>query len=500
MTSMFAGCKNLEKLDLSGFDTSNVTSMTEMFYNCQKLTTTITIRGTKCTSYAANDYGDKGMFSSSATTNARITVNYSKDASSLVDQMIATKKYSNCNVVKGEELAGYTITIIDNSAVTANLSEACELLNISLSTSNENKKIVSFKMNGVEIKGNTFKMPAENVQITDVVEKNIKNTITVEGDSEIEVSETEAEEGDYVNIYPKSEDYEIISYKINGKETGSYQFSMPDEPVVISDVVLKKVAYSVTIQENDDIYVRVINLGPSSLERDISFDDSEINGTKKVHIGNKVVLLSISGNYEVLSFKMNGKRIAGNEFIMPETDVVVSEIEVRKISHNITIEGNDKVTASLQEAVPSKRIDLSFSEENQVIVAFKLNGTLIEGSSFTMPDVDVVITDVLVKEAYIIESEHNPYPNSLNDQVIGTKTFEGAVSLTVIIDYETESTSYDWIYLYDSTGKQYGKYGGARNTEIITIPGNSVEITLTTDSSVNSYYGLRACIIPNYES
>ena len=39
MSSMFYGCKQLTSLDLSGFDTSNVTTMNSMFSGCSSLTT-----------------------------------------------------------------------------------------------------------------------------------------------------------------------------------------------------------------------------------------------------------------------------------------------------------------------------------------------------------------------------------------------------------------------------------------------------------------------------
>lgn len=38
MDSMFGECTNLASLDLSSFDTGNVTSMTWMFYHCPSLT------------------------------------------------------------------------------------------------------------------------------------------------------------------------------------------------------------------------------------------------------------------------------------------------------------------------------------------------------------------------------------------------------------------------------------------------------------------------------
>ena len=69
-----------------------------MFYGCEFLTTTINIMSTGVTSYGL-------MFSGAATSNgSKITVNYIADASTLVDNMIATKTY-NSNVVKGSVIS-----------------------------------------------------------------------------------------------------------------------------------------------------------------------------------------------------------------------------------------------------------------------------------------------------------------------------------------------------------------------------------------------------------
>ncbi len=94
MHNMFNSCYSLTILDVSNFDTGNVTDMGGMFLSCKGLTITITIRGIKCTNYT-------NMFNGAArNSGAKITVNYTSDASSLVDNMIATKS-SNSNVVKG---------------------------------------------------------------------------------------------------------------------------------------------------------------------------------------------------------------------------------------------------------------------------------------------------------------------------------------------------------------------------------------------------------------
>ena len=97
MNGMFYNCSSLTNLDLSGFNTSKITDMKEMFYYCSVLTTTIDIMNANVTSYSS-------MFGSAATSsNAKITVNYIADASTLVDRMVATKS-SNSNVVKGKQL------------------------------------------------------------------------------------------------------------------------------------------------------------------------------------------------------------------------------------------------------------------------------------------------------------------------------------------------------------------------------------------------------------
>ena len=101
MEGMFYNCTSLTSIDLSSFNTSKVTSYSEvfistnygMFTNCKNLTTTINIMN-------ANAVYD-GMFLGAATEgDAKIIVNYTSETESLVDNMIATKS-ANSNVVKG---------------------------------------------------------------------------------------------------------------------------------------------------------------------------------------------------------------------------------------------------------------------------------------------------------------------------------------------------------------------------------------------------------------
>jgi len=99
MGYMFNTCYVLKTVgNLSNFDTSNVVDMTCMFQGAKKLTTTITIRGTKCTTY------DSIFWVAATESGASITVNYTSNASSLVSNMISTKN-STSNVRKGSQVA-----------------------------------------------------------------------------------------------------------------------------------------------------------------------------------------------------------------------------------------------------------------------------------------------------------------------------------------------------------------------------------------------------------
>jgi len=172
-------------------------------------------------------------------------------------------------------------------------------------------------------------------------------------------------------------------------------------------------------------------------------------------------------------------------------------VDAEAIGYKISIQEGTNVKSNTEVSSEGRTIELTSTLENYVVSSFKINGTLIKGDTFVMPDEDVIVTDVKLAEQVVFESDH---PYAINLDEYKEKTFEGATSLTVKLDYQTESANYDYIYLYDSTGKQYGKYGGTtRKTETITIPGNYIKILFHTNGSSNNYYGYKATITPNYD-
>ena len=172
--------------------------------------------------------------------------------------------------------------------------------------------------------------------------------------------------------------------------------------------------------------------------------------------------------------------------------------------YSITISGNDDIEYESNNRLEGTPIKLTSISGNNYVTSFKMNGTAINGNEFTMPGSNVTITDIVTVPCKTIETAHYPYLNSQSNVVVGEYTFENAKSLTVILDYQTQGTFYDYFYIYDSSTATSGinynkKYGGStRTTETITINSNYIKITFTSNSYSNDYYGLKAIVIPNY--
>ena len=96
MKYMFSGCQNLETIDISNFNFYILNDCTGIFNGCSNLTTELTINDNVTT------YTD--MFKNAATASgAQITVNYTSETETLVNNMIATKS-SGSNVEKGSKI------------------------------------------------------------------------------------------------------------------------------------------------------------------------------------------------------------------------------------------------------------------------------------------------------------------------------------------------------------------------------------------------------------
>lgn len=96
----------------------------------------------------------------------------------------------------------------------------------------------------------------------------------------------------------------------------------------------------------------------------------------------------------------------------------------------------------------------------------------------------------------ITESNH-PYANNINEtNVISTTRNCESISITFSEDTYTEYGC-DTITISDKDGEIIGTYSGnSLSNKTITVPGNTVRITLKTDSSVKEYgYAITSIVV-----
>ena len=558
---MFSHCANLEEVNISTWDTSSLKNVAYMFTNSPKIKTEFTMFGNP------TDYGL--MFNGAATdANAQISIRYTSESEEAVDKMLTTKS-TNSNVVKvGEPLSSYTVTVSGNEDFVVNKPVAYVGQTVKVATTNGEVDATSFKVNGVEVIGNSFVMPEENVVITDIYP--VKRTISIINDDgfiPVNLNEsigatTKAYPGTKIYIVTSTLSTSATSFKLNGVEMTGYTFIMPDEDVVITDILPKK--HNITIKGNDAVIAKYGNIGYtgeyiilSSIDGTTPVTSFKVNGVEVVGDrfkmpdedvvitdilpnaysitinGNDAVKTNIGslalpgqtvelagGEIPVTSFKLNGEEITGNTFTMPEENVVITDVLPN--AYSITINGNNSIISSTgNSALVGQTVELNpCNGGTEMVLSFKMNGTYIEGNTFIMPDGNAVITDIETMIGSIIQSEHYGYPAGLIDKVYGEVKFDGATSLTITLDSQILSVPdygivFDWIYLYDSpdsvTPLNNKKYGGINInaptleesfiTETITIPGDYVKITFTTgtEDMLGDLYGFKATIIPNYE-
>ncbi len=519
MVGMFAGCGNLPSLDVSGFDTSNATDMSYMFSNCSSLASlyvsewdTSSVTNMSGVFYRCENLTslDLSKWSTNLVTSMEEMF---CECSSLTSLDVSTWDTSNvtnmrktfyyCRELKELNLSSWDIGNVTNMQYMFSSSpKLSTTIMIGLTNCTDYLEMFSYASttDGAQITVNytentsdlVDKMIATKSSNSNIVKGNLILTapITIQGNDNVTANYTKGYEGQTITLSPTGENDGVISFKMNGTLITGNKFKMPNKEAIITDITVKQIIFGITIRENADV----------------------TTDYSKAYKGDTITLSYKDDTKAVTSFKMNGTLITGDTFTMPGEEAIITEVVLKPTIFDITVNGNDSIFLINKKARKGKTIVLYASEataeETRVITSFKMNGTLVIGDSFIMPEENVVITDVVVKDATIIESEHRPYPGNLDDKVYGEQTFDGATSLTVILEYQTDDKNHNWIYLYDSTGKQYGKYAstrydknwGIRKRETITIPGNYIKITFTTgDDGPYYYYGFKAAIVPNYE-
>ena len=479
MSNMFYYCSSLTSLDLSSFNTANVTSMERMFYVCSSLT-----------SLDLSSFNPANVTSMEQMFN-RCSSLTSLDLSSFNTASVTNMHdmFSQCSSLTSLDLSNFNTSNVTNMYMM--FYNCSSLTSLDLS---------SFNTANVTTMERMFEKCSSltNLDLNSFNTSNVTDMIFMFNECS-SLTSLDLSSFNTSNLTSMSNMFNECSSLIN------LDLSSFNTPNVTDMYDMFHSCSSLTSLDLSGFNTaKVINM--DSMFEGCSFLTTTINIMNANVVGYQAMFSSaatasgakITVNYFADTSTLVDKMIATK----PEGSNIIKGSIIPEYS--IIITGNDDIKYESLNRAKGVKVGLTSISGNNYITSFKMNGTSINGNEFIMPDTDVTISDIATTPGKTIESAHNPYPNSQDNVIIGELTFEGAKSLTVILDYQTESTDYDYFLIYDSSSSTTGinnnkKYGeSSRTKETITINSNYIKITFKSDSSGNDYYGIKAFVIPNY--
>lgn len=180
-------------------------------------------------------------------------------------------------------------------------------------------KLGSIKVNGTEIDGNKFEMPAKNTTVKVIfIKEDYTVSVRKTGEGTVNISKTSANYGDEITVTATPDSgYVLGTIKVNGAAIDGNKFEMPDKNTIV-EVTFKKVSYSITVKKNGE--------GTVKLSKTTANADDKIT-----------IEATPAEGYEISSIKVNDSEITGNKFTMPAKNTTV-EVTFSKIimSHELT--------------------------------------------------------------------------------------------------------------------------------------------------------------------
>lgn len=157
--------------------------------------------------------------------------------------------------------------------------------------------------------------------------------------------------------------------------------------------------------------------------------------------------------------------------------LVETSVELSGISLTATYANGQSVMLDAED-VTVDAMDMSTAGTKTVTVRFK--------NSFVT--YEIYVHDKLsqtVDSSLYPESDHN-YAGNIDETK--TLTVDGAENLVLTFSSESYTEhNYDFVHILDGAGNEIGKYSGSLSGKVVTVPGNTVQIRLTTDGSVFKY-------------
>ena len=280
----------------------------------------------------------------------------------------------------------YSINVVQpaNGSVAASATFATAGTTIELTaTPAEGYTLDYFTLDGERINGDTFIMPARNVDVSAVFTANAYSiTVVQPTGGTVSASATSATAGTTVKLTATpAEGYTLDYFTLDGARINGDTFIMPARNVDVSAVFTAN-AYSITVFQPTG--------GTVSASATSATAGTTIELTANPAEG-----------YTLDYFTLDGERINGNTFIMPARNVEVSAVFTAN-AYSITVvqPTGGTVSASKLSAFFGEAVELTaVPDEGYELSHYVVNGAANSGGTFTMPARDVIVTAVFTKVA-----------------------------------------------------------------------------------------------------
>jgi len=400
------------------------------------------------------DYAVTVSYSTGGTASAQDTANYGDEITvtvtpdtgyeldtikindAVIDGNSFTMPASDVTVEVTFKKISYTVSITNTSGGSANVDKTTayygEEIEIDIAIE-EGYHLDSILVNGTAIDGDKFTMPAGNVTIEVIFNKN-EYTITVSDvtGGTASASAEKAGEGEEITVtVTPDKGYELDKIKVNNTVITGTKFTMPASNVTV-EVTFKKVVYKISLNSSGN---GTVNLSKTKANYgdEITVEITPASGYEL----SKITVKTADGS------KVN---VTDNTFVMPDANVTVS-VTFAKISYGIIVEDNGLGTVDVvSSAIKGNHIivDISPAEgcELESLTAVDSEGNDIEvtDNSFTMPGASVTITAVFRKIDYtitIVCSDHGTAtvsgnPANFGDEITVTALPDNGFELNTI--------------------------------------------------------------------
>ena len=280
----------------------------------------------------------------------------------------------------------YSITVVQptGGSVAASATSATAGTTVKLTaTPAEGYTLDYFTLDGARINGDTFIMPARNVEVSAVFTANAYSiTVVQPAGGTVSASATSAAAGTTVKLTATpAEGYTLDYFTLDGERINGNTFSMPARNVEVSAVFTAN-AYSITVVQ------------PTGGTVSASATSAAAGATIEL-------TATPAEGYTLDYFTLDGERINGNTFIMPARNVEVSAVFTAN-AYSITVvqPTGGTVSASKLSAFFGEAVELTaVPDEGYELSHYVVNGAANNGGTFTMPARDVIVTAVFTKVA-----------------------------------------------------------------------------------------------------